>query len=92
MQVAAINRAFWREMFDTATSDVGTYSSSYLGPADSDTHSLKERFSPEQVFTHIAKTKGRRQFENTLGTCIARPGKDGPKMRCKNDAVISCRL
>jgi aldehyde:ferredoxin oxidoreductase len=63
------HRAFWREMFDTATSDVGTYSSGYLGPADPDSHSLKERFSPDEVSTHIAKTKGRRQFEDALGTC-----------------------
>jgi aldehyde:ferredoxin oxidoreductase len=63
------HRAFWREMFDTATSDVGTYSSGYLGPADPDTHSLKAKFSPEEVSTHIAKTKGRRQFEDMLGTC-----------------------
>ncbi|MCL5807615.1 MAG: hypothetical protein M1418_03500 [Deltaproteobacteria bacterium] len=63
------HRAFWREMFDTATSDVGTYSSSYLGPPDPDTHSLKDRFSPEEVSTHIAKTKGRRQFEDALGVC-----------------------
>jgi len=63
------HRAFWRELFDTATSDIGTYSSSYLGPADPDTHSLKDRFSPEQVSTHIAKTKGRRQFEDALGVC-----------------------
>jgi aldehyde:ferredoxin oxidoreductase len=63
------HRAFWREMFDTATSDVGTYSSGYLGPADPDSHSLKEKFSPADVSTHIAKTKGRRQFEDALGTC-----------------------
>ncbi len=63
------HRAFWREMFDTATSDVGTYSSGYMGPTDPDSHSLKERFSPEDVSTHIAKTKGRRQLEDTLGTC-----------------------
>jgi aldehyde:ferredoxin oxidoreductase len=56
-------------MFDTATSDVGTYSSGYLGPADPDTHSLKAKFSPEEVSTHIAKTKGRRQFEDMLGAC-----------------------
>ena len=61
------HRAFWREMFDTATSDAGTYSSGYLGPADPDTHSLKAKFSPEEVSTHIAKTKGRRQFEDMLG-------------------------
>jgi len=63
------HRASWREMLDTATSDIGTYSSGYTGPADPDSHSLKERFSAEDVSTHIAKTKGRRQFEDTLGTC-----------------------
>ena len=64
------HRAMWREMFDTATSDIGTYESGYLGPADPDTHSLKDRFSPEDVSTHVAKAKGRRQFEDTLGSCI----------------------
>ncbi len=63
------HRAFWREMFDTATSDVGTYSSSYVGPVDPDSHNLKDRFSPGEVSTHIAKTKGRRQFEDTVGIC-----------------------
>ena len=63
------HRAFWREMFDTATSDVGTYSSGYLGPPDPDTHSLKQKYSADEVSTHIAKTKGRRQFEDILGVC-----------------------
>jgi aldehyde:ferredoxin oxidoreductase len=63
------HRAQWREMFDTATSDIGTFSSGYMGPADPDSHSLKDRFSPEDVSTHTAKSKGRRQFEDTLGTC-----------------------
>ena len=27
----------WREMFDTATADVGTYESGYMGPTDPDT-------------------------------------------------------
>ena len=26
-------------------------------------------FSPEEVSTHTAKTKGKRQFDDTLGTC-----------------------
>jgi aldehyde:ferredoxin oxidoreductase len=64
------HRAMWREMFDTATSDIGTYESGYLGPKDPDTHSLKDRFSPEDVSTHVAKAKGRRQFDDTLGGCI----------------------
>ena len=64
------HRAMWREMFDTATADIGTYESGYMGPADPDTHSLKDRFSPEDVSTHVAITKGRRQFDDTLGSCI----------------------
>ncbi|MFH0846610.1 MAG: aldehyde ferredoxin oxidoreductase C-terminal domain-containing protein [Chloroflexota bacterium] len=63
------HRAMWREMFDTATSDIGTYSSGYAGPPDPDGHTLKDIFSPEEVATHTAKTKGRRQFEDCLGTC-----------------------
>jgi aldehyde:ferredoxin oxidoreductase len=64
------HRAMWREMFDTVTADMGTYESGYLGPKDPDTHRLKDRFSPEDVSTHIAKVKGRRQFEDTLGSCF----------------------
>jgi aldehyde:ferredoxin oxidoreductase len=64
------HRAMWREMFDTSTSDIGTYEAGYLGPPDPDTPSLKDRFSPEEVSSHVARSKGRRQFEDTLGTCI----------------------
>ncbi len=64
------HRAMWREMFDTATSDIGTYQSGYMGPEDPDTPSLVNGFSPEEVSTHVAKTKGRRQFDDVLGTCI----------------------
>jgi len=64
------HRAMWREMFDTATSDIGTYEAGYLGPADPDTVSLKDRFSPEEVSSYVARTKGRRQFEDAIGTCV----------------------
>lgn len=64
------HRAMWREMFDTAVADVGTYETGYIGPKDPDTHSLKDRFSPEDVSTHVALTKGRRQFEDALGSCF----------------------
>lgn len=64
------HRAMWREMFDTVVSDTGTYSSGYYGPVDPDMHRLKNAFSPEEVSTHTALTKGRRQFEDTLGTCV----------------------
>ncbi|MFC1898717.1 aldehyde ferredoxin oxidoreductase family protein [Chloroflexota bacterium] len=64
------HRAMWREMFDTATSDIGTYESGYGGPADPEVPSLNDRFSPEQVSTHVAKAKGRRQFEDAIGTCV----------------------
>ena len=63
------HRAMWREMFDTATSDIGTYESGYMGPPDPEVPSLIDGFSGEEVSTHVAKTKGRRQFEDTLGTC-----------------------
>lgn len=64
------HRSNWREMFDTALSDIGTYQAGYLGAPDPDTHAIKDRFSPEDVSTHTALTKGRRQFEDMLGTCI----------------------
>ncbi len=64
------HRSNWREMFDTATSDIGTYSAGYMGPPDPDVLSLKNIFSPEEVSTYTAKTKGKRQFDDTLGTCI----------------------
>jgi aldehyde:ferredoxin oxidoreductase len=57
-------------MFDTATSDIGTYAAGYLGPPDPETHSIKDPFSPEEVSANTALAKGRRQFEDTLGTCI----------------------
>ncbi|MFC1932103.1 aldehyde ferredoxin oxidoreductase family protein [Chloroflexota bacterium] len=64
------HRAMWREMFDTATSDIGTYQSGYLGPPDPELPPLNDRFSPEEVSTNVAGVKGRRQFEDALGTCI----------------------
>jgi len=38
------HRARWREMFDTATSDIGTYESGYLGSPDPDLHSVQDHF------------------------------------------------
>jgi aldehyde:ferredoxin oxidoreductase len=63
------HRANWREMFDNATSDIGIYEAGYTGPADPDTFALKNIFSPEEVSTSVALTKGRRQFEDCMGTC-----------------------
>jgi aldehyde:ferredoxin oxidoreductase len=63
------HRAMWREMFDTATSDIATYSASYAGPADPDTHQIKAPLDGMDVSTHTALSKGRRQYEDTLGTC-----------------------
>ena len=63
------HRAMWREMFDTATSDIGTYESGYWGPPDPAMHMLKDGFSPGEVSTHVASAKGRRLFEDTLGVC-----------------------
>ena len=64
------HRAMWREMFDTVTSDIATYQSGYMGPSDPDVPSLDDRFSPEGVSSHVALAKGRRQFEDALGTCV----------------------
>ncbi|MDP6501691.1 MAG: aldehyde ferredoxin oxidoreductase C-terminal domain-containing protein [Dehalococcoidales bacterium] len=64
------HRAMWREMFDTATSDIATYESGYLGPAHPDISPLGDRFSPEEVSSHTAKSKGVRQFQDAIGTCI----------------------
>lgn len=67
------HRAMWREMFDTATSDIGVYQSGYLGPEDTEETgipAITNGFSPEEVSAHVAKSKGRRQFEDALGTCV----------------------
>jgi len=64
------HRSNWREMFDTATSDIGTYESG--GQArDPDVPGIQNRFSPEEVSTNVAKAKGRRQFEDAIGTCTS---------------------
>lgn len=64
------HRAMWREMFDTATADIGTYESSYAGPPRPDISPLSNQFSPEEVSTHTAKSKGVRQFQDAVGTCV----------------------
>ncbi|MFC1976751.1 aldehyde ferredoxin oxidoreductase family protein [Chloroflexota bacterium] len=64
------HRAMWREMFDTATSDIGTYESGYIGPRDPEVPSIRDPFSPEEVSSHTAKAKGRRQFDDAIGTCV----------------------
>jgi aldehyde:ferredoxin oxidoreductase len=51
------HRAMWREMFDTATSDLGTFDSGYIGPPDPDVPSLKNGFSPDEVSANVAVTK-----------------------------------
>ncbi|MFC1988283.1 aldehyde ferredoxin oxidoreductase family protein [Chloroflexota bacterium] len=64
------HRASWREMFDTATSDIGTFSTG--GQArDPDIPIIRNQFSPEEISATVAKAKGRRQFEDTIGTCTA---------------------
>ena len=66
------HRARWSEMLDTSTSDIGTYQSGYIGPVDTEDTGIapvKDRFSPIEVSTNVAMTTGRRQFEDTLGTC-----------------------
>lgn len=64
------HRAMWREMFDTATSDIGTYEAGYLGPPHPDVPLLNDRFSPGEVSTNTARSKGVRQFQDALGVCI----------------------
>lgn len=64
------HRAMWREMLDTSTANIGTYQSGYLGPSDPELPSLNDRFSPQEVSTYVAGATGRRQFEDTLGTCV----------------------
>lgn len=62
--------AFWWELFDTCVSNTGTI----------ETHTAFERtqlglpatfdpFSPEDISTLVAKTKGSMQFEDSLVTC-----------------------
>ncbi len=63
------HRVMWREMFDTATSDIATYQSGYIGPTDPEVPPITNAFSPKEVSTHIARAKGRRQLEDMLGTC-----------------------
>jgi aldehyde:ferredoxin oxidoreductase len=63
------HRAMWREMFDTVVSDIATYEANYGGSPDPDSHTLKNQFSPEEVAAHTALNKGRRVFEDSIGTC-----------------------
>lgn len=64
------HRAMWREMFDTATSSNGTYESGVISSTqDIGLESAGDPFNPDDVSTLTAKAKGRRQFEDTLGTC-----------------------
>ncbi|MFH1560838.1 MAG: aldehyde ferredoxin oxidoreductase C-terminal domain-containing protein [Chloroflexota bacterium] len=63
------HRAQWREMFDTSTSDIGTYESGHMGPPIPEIPPLVNVMSPEEVSTHTALAKGKRQFDDTLGTC-----------------------
>lgn len=63
------HRAMWREMFDTATSDIGTYESgNYV--KDPDVHALVNSFSAEDVSGNVALAKGKRQFIDTIGSCL----------------------
>jgi len=56
------HRASWPELFDTATSSVGTYESGMNVVADP--------LSPEEVSTTIAKAKAARFFKDSLGMCV----------------------
>lgn len=65
------HRARWEEMLDTCTGSSGTLDS---GPPVNQTEwGLPARinpFDPEAVATVVGTTRGRRHFEDSLGTCI----------------------
>ncbi len=69
------HRSRWPEMFDTATSNTGTMETGPTGnmPGDSlkaiGVDALPDPFSPEEVSTFTARTKGAMLFEDSLGVC-----------------------
>ncbi len=60
------HRAGWVELFDTATSNVGTLESGGVMVADP--------LSPQEVSMGVAKCKGTRFFKDSLGVCILSTG------------------
>ncbi|MBI2303482.1 MAG: hypothetical protein HYU86_01875 [Chloroflexi bacterium] len=64
------HRARWVELFDTCVSSSGTIETVYTVPVEQLGHPpLKNAFSPEEVATFVAVTKGAMQFEDSLGVC-----------------------
>ena len=63
-------RANWWELFDTCVSNTGTIESHSLFERDQlGLPTTFEEFSPEEVSTLVAKTKGSMQFEDSLVLC-----------------------
>ncbi len=82
------HRAMWKMMFDAATADTSTDESGYSGPPDPHQHVMKDGFSPEQVSTNTAKSKGYRQFGDSLILCThAYHGTTQDSVDCLNAAT-----
>jgi aldehyde:ferredoxin oxidoreductase len=60
------HRASWYELFDTVTSSTGTVETGHVSVVDS--------FSPQDVSTRIAESKGARYFKDSLGICLQSTG------------------
>lgn len=64
------HRAGWWEMFDTAVSNTGTMETHEGFPrAQIGLNATYDQFSPEEVSTLVAKTKGSMQLEDSLVIC-----------------------
>lgn len=60
------HRAFWVELFDNATSNVGT--------CETGSFVVFDPFSPEEVSTGVARCKGSRFFKDSLVVCLLSTG------------------
>ena len=70
-------RAFWWEMFDTAVSSTGTMETHFAFPrAQLGLPATFDAYSPEEVSTLVAKTKGSMQLEDSLVICRFTTGSD----------------
>ena len=64
------DRSLWLEMFDTLVSSTSTIETHYSVPrAQFGLPPIKDPFSPDEVTSHVALTKGSMQFEDSLVTC-----------------------
>ncbi|MFC2070816.1 aldehyde ferredoxin oxidoreductase family protein [Chloroflexota bacterium] len=67
------HRLNWREMFDTSVSNTGTLESGWLIATphlpEFGLSPITDPFSPIEVSTFVAKTKGGMLFEDSLGVC-----------------------